>query len=40
MNHIFLPGDNKNDASTRYGENAMKYLIKKICAWAVIGDRW
>lgn len=31
MNHIFLPGDNKFDSSTRYGENAMKYLIKNIC---------
>lgn len=32
MNHIFLPGNNyKNDSSTRYGENAMKYLIKNIC---------
>ncbi len=32
MNHIFLPGSNKkDDASTRYGENAMKYLIKNIC---------
>jgi chemotaxis protein CheD len=31
MNHIFMPGDNKNDFSTRYGENAMKYLIKNIC---------
>jgi hypothetical protein len=31
MNHIFMPGDNKNDSSTRYGENAMKYLIKNIC---------
>lgn len=31
MNHIFLPGDNKLDSSTRYGENAMKYLIKNIC---------
>jgi chemotaxis protein CheD len=31
MNHIFLPGDNKIDSSTRYGENAMKYLIKNIC---------
>ena len=32
MNHIFLPGNNKLDSSTRYGENAMKYLIKNICA--------
>ena len=32
MNHIFLPSSNdKNDSSTRYGENAMKYLIKNIC---------
>ena len=31
MNHIFLPGNNKSDSSTRYGENAMKYLIKNIC---------
>lgn len=31
MNHIFLPGDRKDDSSTRYGENAMKYLIKNIC---------
>lgn len=31
MNHIFLPGNNKIDSSTRYGENAMKYLIKNIC---------
>ena len=32
MNHIFLPGNNeKNNSSTRYGENAMKYLIKSIC---------
>jgi chemotaxis protein CheD len=31
MNHIFLPGDNKIDSSTRYGVNAMKYLIKNIC---------
>ncbi|MBN1907817.1 MAG: chemotaxis protein CheD [Deltaproteobacteria bacterium] len=31
MNHIFMPGDNKKDSSTRYGENAMKYLIKNIC---------
>jgi chemotaxis protein CheD len=31
MNHIFLPGNNKNNSSTRYGENAMKYLIENIC---------
>ncbi|MBN2419217.1 MAG: chemotaxis protein CheD [Deltaproteobacteria bacterium] len=31
MNHIFLPGNNKSDSSTRYGENAIKYLIKNIC---------
>jgi chemotaxis protein CheD len=31
MNHIFLPGDNKKDSSARYGENAMKYLIKNLC---------
>ncbi|MGD9157142.1 MAG: chemotaxis protein CheD [Desulfobacteraceae bacterium] len=30
MNHIFLPGNHKSDSSTRYGENAMKYLIKNI----------
>lgn len=32
MNHIFLPGSNRrSDSSTRYGENAMKYLIENIC---------
>lgn len=33
MNHIFLPGtpDLKNtDTTTRYGENAMRYLIKRV----------
>ena len=38
MNHIFLPGsDKKNDSSARYGENAIKYLIKNICRLG--GDR-
>ena len=38
MNHIFLPGNNNNtNLSTRYGENAMKYLIKNICDMG--GDR-
>ena len=32
MNHIFLPGIKECNSSTRYGENAMKYLIKKICS--------
>lgn len=32
MNHIFLPGNHKGNLSTRYGENAMKYLIKNICS--------
>jgi len=31
MNHIFMPGEHKDDSSTRYAENAMKYLIKNIC---------
>ena len=30
MNHIFLPGNDSTGASTRYGENAIKHLIKKI----------
>lgn len=37
MNHIFLPGNSKIDSSTRYGENAIKYLIKNICSLG--GDR-
>ncbi len=38
MNHIFLPGNSNNtNSSTRYGENAMKYLIKNICDLG--GDR-
>ena len=32
MNHIFLPGNQKSGSSARYGENAMKYLIKNICS--------
>ena len=29
MNHIFLPGNNNSiNSSTRYGENAMKYLAR------------
>lgn len=33
MNHIFLPGNSSSniyDTSFRYGENAMKYLIKRV----------
>ena len=30
MNHIFLPGNDKMTSSTRYGENAMKHLIRRI----------
>ena len=38
MNHIFLPGNDSNTKlSMRYGENAMKYLIKNICDLG--GDR-
>lgn len=38
MNHIFLPGNRKDtETSTRYGANAMKYLIKNVCTLS--GDR-
>ena len=30
MNHIFLPGNKEASLSTRYGENAIKYLIEEI----------